>query len=103
MYNTRNTLRVYADKCMFNIFLAIVSNEYKITKENKSWRPYYSQNGKISIEKSPNENIFTMLNKDKTDKSIKIEIEPDLTANTGIQLSNPSLNLNYTQKIEDYK
>jgi len=75
----------------------------KITKENKSWRPYYSQNGKISIVKSPNENIFTMLNKDKTDKSIKIEIEPDLTANTGIQLSNPSLNLNYTQKIEDYK
>ena len=40
-----------------------------------------------------------MLNKDKTDKSIKIEIELDLTANTGIQLSNPSLNLNYT-KIE---
>jgi len=75
----------------------------KITKENKSWKPYYSQNGKISIEKSPNENIFTMLNRDKTDKSIKIEIELDLTANTGIQLSNPSLNLNYTQKIEDYK
>jgi hypothetical protein len=71
----------------------------KITRTGDNWSNYYSQNNKISMEKTPQENKLKIINKDKKFKNIKIVLHTKDTSNTGIPISNPNLNLNFKQSV----
>ena len=71
----------------------------KITRTGQRWSNYYSQNNKISMEKSPQENKLKIVNKDKNLKNLKIVLHTKDISNTGIPISNPNLNLNFKQSV----
>jgi hypothetical protein len=70
-----------------------------ITRTGDRWSNYYSQNNKISVEKSPQDNKLKVINKDKNLKNIKIVLHTKDISNTGITVSNPNLNLNFKQSV----